>query len=538
MALRRILIVGGSTRAAADSVRRAGWEPICADCFADLDLRAIAQVIPVTKYPDSLPDDVAQVHADAWFYCGALENHPEIVERMTNSKANYGPLLGTPAEALKIVRDPHWLMEILRSAGFPVLDIVTQSSPPLSDGSWLQKPLSSAGGRAIQIWDDVACLSPIKEPHYFQRRVGGIGLSAMFSVENGSAEWLGASRELSANEFGSRNANVPTKPIIGRESPHPEGMEENSNLARTSAPSDQLMTVPTEFSYVGSCGPLERIPFTDENGFRPESDVSIAKPTGLTSETLSESSNIKDLAAYETIRRQLTDIAQVVARNAPGLKGIVGFDFRFDGRKAWLTEINPRYTASVEILELATGRSLLNPMIKDQQPSNGFDSNKLSAPKSASLPEINDSATSESTKSIHKAPVQDQLPVSSYPLAPALRGEGRGEGIFFDSETTNLSFNKFKAPECVRPYVIAKRILYAASPLRAPDLSSYLQTRDPWQIPILADIPMPGTLIEPGWPICTVIASGPDELSVEATMLERLNKVKTDLGITNDRVSF
>ena len=40
MALRRILIVGGSTRAAADSVRRAGWEPICADCFADLDLDA------------------------------------------------------------------------------------------------------------------------------------------------------------------------------------------------------------------------------------------------------------------------------------------------------------------------------------------------------------------------------------------------------------------------------------------------------------------------------------------------------------------
>ena len=531
MALRRILIVGGSTRAAADSGRRAGWEPVCADCFADLDLRAIAQVIPVTKYPDSIPDDVAQVHADAWFYCGALENHPEIVERMTNSKANYGRLLGTPAGTLRIVRDPSWLMEILRSAGLPVLDVFPQSSPPSPDGSWLQKPLSSAGGRAIRVWNQAARASQINEPHYFQRRVGGIGLSAMFSVENGTAAWLGASREVSANEFGSRRANLPTNPIVGRQSKAPEGMVEKSNPAPTTELSEQLMNVPTEFSYVGSCGPLERIPFAEENRFRPESDVSIAKPTGWASKILSESAKTKNLVAYEAIRSQLTVIAQVLARNAPGLKGIVGLDFRFDGSTAWLTEINPRYTASVEILELATGRSLLNQMIKDQQPSNGLDSITPTAPEAASRPETIDSATFENMKLIHKAPGQEQLPVSPGPLAPALRGAGRGKANSFESKTRNSFEDRFKAPECVPPYVVAKRILYAASPLRAPDLSPYLQTRNPWQVPILADIPMPGTRIEPGWPICTVLASGPDDLSVQATMTEQLDKIKTDLGI-------
>src|SRR4051812_13322899 len=69
MSSRRILIVGGSTRAAADSVRRAGWHPICADRFADIDLKNAAEVIPVRNYPESLPEDVAQVRADGWFYC-------------------------------------------------------------------------------------------------------------------------------------------------------------------------------------------------------------------------------------------------------------------------------------------------------------------------------------------------------------------------------------------------------------------------------------------------------------------------------------
>ena len=64
MSQRRMLILGGSTRAAADSVRRAGWQPVCADIFADLDLQATAEVIPTRHYPDSFPEDVAQVQAD------------------------------------------------------------------------------------------------------------------------------------------------------------------------------------------------------------------------------------------------------------------------------------------------------------------------------------------------------------------------------------------------------------------------------------------------------------------------------------------
>lgn len=44
-----------------------------------------------------------------------------------------------------------------------------------------------------------------------------------------------------------------------------------------------------------------------------------------------------------------------------GLRGLFGCDFLDDGRNLWLTEVNPRYTASVEAFEFASGHSLLIP---------------------------------------------------------------------------------------------------------------------------------------------------------------------------------
>ena len=179
-------------------MRRAGGIPVCADLFADLDLRMTAEVIPVRHYPDSLPGDVANIHADGWFYCGAMENHPEVLEEMLAAKASYGPLLGTPPQVVRLVRDPQWLAESLQSAGIMSLQVIDQSAPPESDGTWLQKPLSSAGGRLIRVWDETAARIPFREPHYFQRAVSGVGMSALFQVESGEMEFLGASCEIEA----------------------------------------------------------------------------------------------------------------------------------------------------------------------------------------------------------------------------------------------------------------------------------------------------------------------------------------------------
>ncbi len=387
----RVLIVGGSTRAAAWSAVRAGWQPVCADLFADLDTQQVAEVIRVRDYPWSLPDDVAGVQAEGWFYTGALENHPEIIERLAQPNAPYGPLWGTPAAGLRLVRDPFWLAATLRDAGLPALDVESEAVTLLADGTWMQKPLASAGGRAIRVWDKFAAEAPIAEPHYFQRRAAGESCSAVFCVESHEVEWLGASRQF-------------------------------INLAASHA------AMP--FAYCGSIGPIDR-----SNG-----------PDTLTTAT----------------RQTLTRMAETVAQTG-SLQGLFSIDFLLDGEHVWPTEINPRYTASVEILELSSGRLLL-----------------------------------------------------------PTRGGHISHG--------NSEF----AVNATAPFV-AKIILYAPRRFTAPDFSRLLLGTSPWQMPFLADIPIPGAIIEAEWPICTVFADGQsleecrDRVIQQAKKMEQLGLILKSL---------
>lgn len=152
----RLLIVGCSTRAAAWSAVRAGYQPVCADQFADADLQQIAEVVPVTAYPSSLPQDVAHVVCSAWMYVGALENQPGLIADIARSAAQIGPLLSTPPESLSLCRDPLRLQTCARSAGLPHTE--TRLSPPDDRESrpesarWLVKPRFSGGGLGVQFW--------------------------------------------------------------------------------------------------------------------------------------------------------------------------------------------------------------------------------------------------------------------------------------------------------------------------------------------------------------------------------------------------
>ncbi len=398
MSNRRILIIGGSTRAAADSVRRAGWEPVCADLFADQDLRMTAEVITVQNYPNSLPDDVAHVRADGWFYCGALENSPKLLERILKKGNFIGPLLGTSPDGLGMLRNPVWLAKTLAGVGLKSLSVASQSFPPEPNGTWLQKPLASAGGRMIRVWDESAAQIPFPEPHYFQQIAAGIGASVIFRVDSGNIEWLGSARELEA-------------PI-------------------ESAP-------PTAFSYCGSFGPIDEL--------------------------------------LVPVEAKLRKIIQALVEQVPSLKGFVGLDFRFQGDEVWLVEVNPRYTASIEVLELSLGRSLLNP--------------QMSAGQSDTVP---------------------------FALAEK------------SSSTSHLSL-VVNHQNLNQTRIVAKQILYASESFIAPDLRHFVNAIDPWTIPLMADIPVPGTFVERGWPICTVLASGENRHKLETRMKEGLLVVREAL---------
>src|SRR6187401_3236819 len=108
-----LAIVGASTRSAAASAVRAGFQPLAADLFGDADLQRIATTTRIRPYPEGLLDWMRAVEPPAWMYTGALENHPELIDQM----AWIAPLLGNPGDVLARVRSPWELADVLGRAG-------------------------------------------------------------------------------------------------------------------------------------------------------------------------------------------------------------------------------------------------------------------------------------------------------------------------------------------------------------------------------------------------------------------------------------
>jgi predicted ATP-grasp superfamily ATP-dependent carboligase len=210
--------------------------------------------------------------ASPWIYTGALENHPELVDRIARSR----PLLGIGGDALRAVRDPARWTEALRRAGLPAPECRVEGDEPPEQGQWLCKPRSSAMGAGIRRW--MVGEGPIPPGRFLQALAPGAPKSACFVGDGRLARLVGV-----------------TGQFLGRS-------EEGLRVV-----------------YRGSIGPL------------PLGDVA---------------------------RKSVVRIGDVLA-DALGLRGLFGVDLKLDGQTPWPVEINPRYAASVEVLEEARGVSLL-----------------------------------------------------------------------------------------------------------------------------------------------------------------------------------
>ena len=266
-----LLILGASVRAAAFSALRAGVVPRCADLFADVDLRRLADASAVDCYPEGLLAVARENRPETWMYTGGLENHPRLVDQI----AAECPLAGNGGDVLRAVRDPQRLAGALRDCGLAVPSISPTSEGVPGDGSWLEKPLQGSGGAGISLW-----LGPHQQPTppetarcYFQQHVEGVSCSAVYIAARSEAVLLGASRQLVGIEWAAAR----------------------------------------QFHYAGSIGPL---------------------------------------ALKPTLREQFEAIGRVLAREFK-LVGLFGVDAVISGSKVYTIEVNPRYTASVEVLERA-----------------------------------------------------------------------------------------------------------------------------------------------------------------------------------------
>lgn len=174
-----VVILGASARAMARSAAAAGWTVHAADLFADRDLRDVARDcvgvgVGNEPYPASLATAARGFPQGPWLYTGAIENHPDLIDAIAAER----PLAGNAGGRVSLVRDPFHLAAAVREAGLAFPDTHRGPQGVPVDGSYLVKPVASAGGRGITQWrGGTADDGP---PRIWQRHVAGRGVSAAF----------------------------------------------------------------------------------------------------------------------------------------------------------------------------------------------------------------------------------------------------------------------------------------------------------------------------------------------------------------------
>jgi len=410
--LNNLNIVGASTRAAAMSALAAGYNVWCADRFADVDLQAVAPAELCDPYPAALPAILSKAPSGAWIYTGALENRPELLEVMSSRRH---PLAGNSAAVVRAVRDPPLLSGTLRAAHLPSPEVAISPEILSLDGSWLFKPRNSAGGFGVRVWDAATATletenasqkSSNTSKHYWQRRIAGQPISGVFVAATRRAVLLGSTRQLIGESWCW-------------------GLE----VSKTSSQSDESLALPP-FAYCGSLGPLH---LPDE-----QTD-------------------------------QLQQIGETLAREF-GLVGLFGVDaILTPAGEIFAVEVNPRYTASIEVLERA---SLLG----------------LRGTRGKRLLTI----------ALHlEACLEEKLPDLVIPVPNACVGKAI---LYVPRDPANQpSPTPWRFPTAVAQWAAVRNLT---------------GTR-----PMVADIPVAESLLSPGQPLLTLLAEGSDQEEVQSELL-------------------
>lgn len=189
----RLLVVGYSVRALAQSARQAGYDVRAVDYFGDRDLvetvpaRSIRHDLGGAYRPEGLVELAQSTGAEAVVYTGGLENHPSVVEELAAGRE----LWGNDGQVLRAVRD--WRrLEVLfrdRKIAYPQVLFPGQAVPA---GRWLSKPERGAGGGGIHSWHGEA----FHRGRYLQEFLHGRSGSATFLCDGRRASLVAVTEQL------------------------------------------------------------------------------------------------------------------------------------------------------------------------------------------------------------------------------------------------------------------------------------------------------------------------------------------------------
>lgn len=305
----RILIVGFSTRAIAESAVKGQHDVVTVDYFGDLDQRefvpnyALQRDLNVPFSAEALLAASDDLNFDAVAYGSNLENAPEVVD----SFSQRGELLGNSPGTLRDVRDWATLRAACEADGIPCPTTLLPGEEALADSEdhWLRKPARGGGGRGIRRWRG----EDLGEDHILQRHIEGLPSSAAFVADGTESVVIGL-----------------TEQLLGRKALGADG-----------------------FLWCGNILPLEFC-VSSPDVSRGHASRTIVDGRGLSSSRSMESESASVLRSVEAMTNALT--------RRFGLRGANGVDLviaRGSGGRpdAHLVEINPRYTASMELIERA-----------------------------------------------------------------------------------------------------------------------------------------------------------------------------------------
>jgi predicted ATP-grasp superfamily ATP-dependent carboligase len=188
----------------AEAAALDGFDIVALDLFGDADTRRAAtrwQAIGKSgsvqldgvRVLDALRELAQDAAAIGWIPGSGFEGRPDLLE----AGARLLPLIGTPADAVRRVRDPSVFFGVLAAHGIAHPQV--RGDAPADTEGWLLKDARACGGWHIR--HAHAGVAP-SASHYFQRAMPGLPMSATF-IANGRESLLLGINELIVRPFGA-----------------------------------------------------------------------------------------------------------------------------------------------------------------------------------------------------------------------------------------------------------------------------------------------------------------------------------------------
>lgn len=195
------LIIAQSARMLAQSIRRAAWQAIALDLFADLDTRLACRAWHQVPSRDGRFDSEALVERiqavlaedrpQGWLYGSGFDSFSDLIDWLSRRC----PLFGNRAEAARLCTTPQEFFPLLDRLAIPYPEISwaapsdalttdLSSINERGESGWLVKR-GGEGGRGVSVYQGEC------SDGYYQRRLSGPVFTLVFLAGTGRVWWYG-----------------------------------------------------------------------------------------------------------------------------------------------------------------------------------------------------------------------------------------------------------------------------------------------------------------------------------------------------------